>query len=451
MAREVYKYSWEIVFRIPNRKIAFAPFSLVRFVKTCNYIDNTIPSYEMIVKISDPYLNVFRMYDKEITVDIKQKMQWGRTRNEYNNEKVIFEDSFVPFYDKNTIPMYNSAIKTVKGDPNVVGSDYKVDDAPGINNPQEIRFMLLSKKDLAMRKIIHNYVLGTSEVPVNPASAVSFLIQNNDYIKKFLMDEPENTNRYSDMIIKPADIINAIHQIQTFYGIYTKDVMTFYDSGMLYILNKYGSEHVHQENEVDLVNIKIDEQSNVINPTDDAVISVEKKIISYRRVSGITKADNETVLGELVGDRFVYSNFDSVINSVFGDEGKTEFLSPLHTVDRDIQTHIGTGIKKIMDYDMLNNPYNMSSYIARTTVGVPISFTLTAINCEHFSPNKRIKLRLDTQESEKLYSGTYNIASATFIYNTTESPHSKFDTFGHVLLTLFNKNDGYDKDYEVKE
>lgn len=453
MSRLVYKYTWEIVFRIPKRKIGFAPYSLIRFTKNCDYFNSTIPTYEMIVSLTDEYLDVFRLYDKEISVDVKQIMYSGPDRNNYTDKKIIFEDSFVPFYDKNSIPNYNRANKDVDKNPDKLKTEYSkaISDTPVSMTPYKIRFVLLSKKDLAMRKYIHNYILGSDENPVNPATAVSFIVDQNDNIKKFLMDKPDNTTKYSDMIIKPADIINAIRQIQITYGIYAKDILLFYDSGFLYVLNKYAAEHVHREGEINLITVRINEKTDEPNDENDIIFSEKEKVILYKRVTPIYKSDNESVLGELVGDKFVYSNFDSVINSVFGDEGKTTFVSPLHTIERDIPSHIGTGVKKIIDYDMLNNPYNMTSYVSKTSIGVPISFMLTAVNCDHFSPNKRIRLRLDTPEGEKLYSGTYNIASASFVYNTIQAPHARFDTFGHVSLTLINKTDGYDKNFKVKQ
>lgn len=450
MARQYYKYKWEITFVIPKRNISLVPYSLVRFTKTCDYFNNSIPSYELIVKIQDEFLNIFRLYDKELSVNIKQIMLYGNSPEKYDKEKIIFEDSFIPFYDKNTFPSFSKTDKTVSGDPDKFGSNYKVDDTPAAMIPNEIRFILLSKTDLAMRKYIHNYVLGSDSKPVNTATAIGFIIDQNDYVKKFLIDETDNETQYSDLIIKPADIINAIRQIQANYGIYSKDLLLFFDSGFLYVLNKYATEHSFQEKENNTIMVRIDERADKLNPTDGSVISDKDGVILYERVTSVKKADNESIMGELIGDKFIYSSFDSAINTVFGNKGKSTFVSPLHEVERDIPSHNDTGIKKVIDYDMLNNPYNMSSYIAGTTIGVPIAFTLTGINCEHFSPNKRVRVNFDTPESKKLYVGTYNISSATFIYSTTKEPQRRFDTFGHVVLTLINKTDGFDKNYENK-
>lgn len=450
MGRQYYKYSWEITFVIPSRKISLVPYSLVRFTKTCDYFNNSIPSYELIVKIQDQFLNIFRLYDKEISVNIKQKMLYGSNPNNYNQEKIIFEDSFIPFYDKNTFPSFNKTDKTVKGDPNSFGSSYKVDDTPGIITPHTIRFILLSKTDLAMRKYIHNYVLGSDSKPVTTATAVGFILDQNDYVKKFIIDPSDNETTYSDLIVKPADTIKAIKQVQVNYGIYSKDLLLFFDSGFLYVLNKYSTEHSFQAKEINTVMVRIDERADKVNPTDGSVIMENDGLIIYERVAKLSKQDNESVMGELIGDKFIYSNLDSAFNTVFGNKGKSSFVSPLHEVERDIPSHSDTGTKKIIDYDMLNNPFNMSSYIAGTSVGVPVAFTLTGINCEHFTPNKRIRLNLDTPESKKLYAGTYNISSATFIYMTTEDPKRRFETFGHVILTLLNKTDGFDKNYEVQ-
>lgn len=450
MPRQYYKYFWEITFVIPKRKISLVPYSLVSFTKTCDYFNNSIPSYELVVKIQDQFLNIFRLYDKELSVNIKQKMLYGNSQENYDKEKIIFEDSFIPFYDKNTLSSYSKVDKTVSPSPDSFGSSNKNDDTPSYFIANPIRFVLLSKTDLAMRKYIHNYVLGSDSDPVSPATAVGFIADQNDYVKKYLIDKSDNDITYSDLIIKPADMINAIRQVQINYGLYSKDLMLFFDSGFLYILNKYAREHSFQENEVNTILIRIDERSDILNPTDGSVVTKDG-IVLYERVTSIKKQDNESVMGELVGDKFVFSNFSSAINTVFGNDGETKFVSPLHEVTRDIPSHVDTGIKKIIDYDMLNNPYNMSSYIAKTSIGVPVAFNLTGINCEHFSPNKRVRLNLDTPESRKLYSGTYNISAATFIYYTTNEPNKRFDTFGHVLLSLINKTDGFDKDYKIKE
>ena len=301
-----------------------------------------------------------------------------------------------------------------------------------------------------MRTYIHNYVLGSDKTPVSPSTAVGFIISQNDYIEKYLMDVPDNDTTYTDLIITPSDIIKAIKQVQVNYGLYAKDLMLFYDSGFLYVLNKYNTEHSFQKDENNTIMIRIDERMDKVNPINSATIVQSSNTVLYERVSTLIKQDNESIMGELVGDKFVYSNFSSVINAAFGSEGKTTFASPLHDVEREIPSHKETGTKLIMDYDMLNNPFNMSSYMAKTAIGVPVSFLLPRVNCEHFSPNKKVILKLDTPESRKLYEGTYNISSVTFIYENVRDPKRRFDTFCHAVIGLMNKVDGYDADYEIK-
>ena len=104
-----------------------------------------------------------------------------------------------------------------------------------------------------------------------------------------------------------------------------------------------------------------------------------------------------------------------------------------------------------MDYDMLNNPFNMSSYMNEISQGVPIGITVTSMNAEHFTPNKIVKMAFDNSESMKLYSGLYNIHSADFIYIKTNKPARRYNCFGHVILKLVNKHEGFDKDYAPKK
>ena len=73
MAHEFYKYTWEITFNIPNRKISFLPYSLISFTKNCDYFNNSIPSYSLSVKMQEQVFDVLKKYDKELLVNIKQK------------------------------------------------------------------------------------------------------------------------------------------------------------------------------------------------------------------------------------------------------------------------------------------------------------------------------------------------------------------------------------------
>jgi hypothetical protein len=84
-------------------------------------------------------------------------------------------------------------------------------------------------------------------------------------------------------------------------------------------------------------------------------------------------------------------------------------------------------------------------------IGVPVGFTLNSVDISHFTPNKNIKLAFDTPESNKLYSGIYNIKQATFIFNTLNQPNALFRTYGHVTLVLCNKSSQYDNSYTVQK
>ena len=113
----------------------------------------------------------------------------------------------------------------------------------------------------------------------------------------------------------------------------------------------------------------------------------------------------------------MFSNFGSIINSGFGNDGKTSFVSPLTELTKPKKNRQDVGIKKIVDYDLLNNPFNMSSYMYEQSIGTVVNSNIAAINVKHFAPNKRVRLVLDSSESRKLYSGIYNIYRCQHVYN----------------------------------
>ena len=83
--------------------------------------------------------------------------------------------------------------------------------------------------------------------------------------------------------------------------------------------------------------------------------------------------------------------------------------------------------------------------------GVPIGLSLDNVDIRDFAPNTRINVHFDNVQSNKLYSGKYNIKYAGFVFNNIGTPNARFRTYGHVNLMLFNKRDGYDDTYTVQK
>lgn len=450
MAKLYYEYVWEITFNIPSRNIAFRPYALCRFEKHANYFENFIPSYNMICKIFDRDLEVLRFLDKEINVTVKCTPIFGKGKDNLDNIDTdnieIYE--FACYYDKQTIPSVTKSAKTTNESVEKPKVNYEPETL-GEFSTAEINFSLLLKDDMKIRTYTHNRIFGSNDDGAAPMSAAMALIEENPFIEKCLVDKPTNTNKYRDLIIKPAELKKALYDIQYNYGIYNKSLELFYDKGMLYMLNKLENHHSSAKDEITEINLRLCERSDAVGGRDYVSESKDNKIIYYERQTKLYKEDYESIEGALNGDKFVYSNFASAINSAFSADGKTQFISPIHEVNRPRSSRVDTGTKMIKDYDMLNNAFNMSSFMYEKSIGVPISFALMSVNAKHFTPNKNFRVLCDTPESTKLYSGLYNIASAEFVYENTNKKGKNFNTFCHVLVKLVNKTEGYDQDYEV--
>lgn len=449
MAKEVYENVFDIQFNITSRNIAFKPYSIIRFKKTCNYFTEFIPMYELKCKIPEKYMNYLRIFDKELNVNIINILFYGESRENLNNRKIVFNHDFACYYDKSKLPSYMKGSKTTSS--NLEDKDSYISGIPGVNEPHEVTMYLLLKDDLKMKTFIHNYVFGSEKKPATPITAVTTIIDQNPFIKKFLIDKPDNNNTYTDLIVEAAELKDAIKNIQYKYGIYSKGLELFYDNDILYVLNKLESKHSYAKDEINTIQIRLNERlDNPINK-DYALVNPKEGIIGYERTGQLIKEDYEAISGIYSGNKFVFSNFGTIINSTFSDDKQTTFVSPLNTIDRPRPSRIDVGVKKILDYDMLNNPYNMSSYVFEESKGVPISFAIMNINPEHFTPNKNVKIIFDTPESNKLYSGVYNIESIEIVYEATKHPTKRYNTIASALITLCNKQDGYDKNYEPKQ
>lgn len=443
-----YEYMFDIEFSFLNKDsiISFTPYQLVSFTKECNYFENYIPSYKLTCKIKDKHLNYLRIFDKDMTVKIKHIMRYGSNKDDLSESKILSELEFACYYDKDSIPNYTASAKVAK--PELEEKDEYTKDILGPDIQHTLTFHLLLKKDIKMKTFIHNYIFGSEEKPATTIDAVMTIIEQNPYVTSVLIDNPSNVNEYTDIIVEPAELKDAIKNLQYKYGIYDKGLELFYDNGMLYVLNKLELYHVKRNKELNTVQIRLNEKTSVPNAIDYALINEEEGYIGYERKTSINKIDFESIEGIYSGDKFVYSNFGTVINSVFGDKGDVTMLSPTREINRPKAARLDVGVKKILDYDMLNNPFNMNSFVYEKTPGVTLVFAITSMNPEHFTPNKLIKLGFDTPESQKLYSGVYNIQSVTFVYEQTKAnPNKRFSAFGHAILTLTNKHLGYDEVY----
>ena len=174
--------------------------------------------------------------------------------------------------------------------------------------------------------------------------------------------------------------------------------------------------------------IRLNERTDVPANRDYALIDEENGVIGYERSGQLIKEDYEAVSGIFSGNKFVFSNFGTIINSAFSGDDGTTFVSPLESIERPRASRPDVGVKKILDYDMLNNPYNMSSYVFEESQGVPISFAIMNMNPEHFTPNKNFRMVFDTPESNKLYGGIYNISAIEIEYRATNHPTKRYNT-----------------------
>ena len=450
MSTLFYEYSWNIKFVIPGRDISFVPYSIVEFTKTCDYFDKFIPSYKLKCKVLDKHLDFFRIYDKEIIAQIQCYSNYGEHQKHLTEKELLFEDTFAVYVDKERIPSFSrmdrtrstqKAADTIKGNkyaPNTITNE----------TPIAISMNLLLRDDLKMKTYIHNYVFGSEDKPCTPISAAVACINNNPYIKKFIIDKPDNNESYSDLIVEPGELKQVLYNIQRKYGIYAKSMELFNDNGVLYVLNKMAHKHSKTKGEGDLVIVRLYHDVNKLN-LNTCVVDDGKGTYVYNRDSKLMVDDSESISALLNGNKMVFSNFGTVINSMKGDNGKTTFRSPNHELESPVPARLDVGTKKIVDYDMLNNPYNMSSYMYEQAMGVPIMFNLTSVNIKNFAPNKNVRVIFDNVQSNKLYGGTYNIKSAQFIFKTLNEPGNRSRTFGHVILELCNKTDGHDQDYKV--
>jgi len=151
---------------------------------------------------------------------------------------------------------------------------------------------------------------------------------------------------------------------------------------------------------------------------------VNSKDAIYYGPIRINFSSSEISKSEIDGDTFVFSSFQQGINAVSYVKGKLDSKTAKDVslaMLRNTETHAYSGNKVVADYDELNNPYNMSSYLNELE-NTAMIFTITLDNCniDDFKPNMLVQLHFENTEQDINLGGMYHIYAVTFNFNRSK-------------------------------
>lgn len=427
--KEFYIYKWNFEFYDENDdKTKIHPADILQMEKRCEYKNLTSPVFIAKMRFTNADLVRLKGMIKRCLCTITcRSIIYNPTSGEsgpgsteaykVSDSKIEFSTTFVPVFDENTFrdSKFNDD-ETLEKEEEMKSANYK---APAVlDSPtQEVFISFFNLSSIRMNKIMYNAVIDEG---TTTGSIIQWICSETE-ADGFVIDEPINENKTPEVIIPPLTLVPAINFIQEMYGVYENGIQAFMDyDNILYILDKYADDHEHVKGDTALSHIYIVDvdKSGAMSMTRSLNDEGEARYIGS---PVIDDANDEVLKGELKGNNFVFSSFNQAIDAISFDTNNKPVSSSVKDVSmvlkRNTTTHAATGERTVVDYDELNNVFNMSSKFNEVeSQAQRINITLQNIKLSDFSVNKLIELHYQNTNKNNALGGKYYLNSVTFSF-----------------------------------
>lgn len=416
----LYTYVWDVTFyksgdNSDENKIR--PVRIKSITKYCGYKSNTSPIITAKMTFSIFDIVTLSEIQKSCICDCTcTALKYTKSKNgvglENTDREIIFSNNFVPIFDKGTFKnyynkgeLYDKKLMLDKNNGDSSLNTYNID----------VNMILVNTVAQNMFKTMFCQVIDSG----NKIGTVLQWIISELNINKAIVDDPDNGTELGDIIIPPMNTVQTLNYLQAVYGIYYNDIEIFYDNDeVLYILNKFATDHDCENNESNITHLYIN--------NGDSEVSVGK-IIRKENENGegvyigtipMVYDNSEILDSETMGDAFVFSSFKQGLNAVtfYGDKPIPNSANPVGmALLRNSGSHDSSGNKALTDYDELNNSFNMFSYM-NSLEAVAQRYTIKLNDCRitDFKPNKFVELHFEDVDKNNEHGGVYFLNSVTY-------------------------------------
>ncbi len=411
-----YLYDWDIeLLSSENKDINVKPIKILGINKESAYMQNFLPV--LLLKLRIRKIDIFKLKDneKDIIASVNIKFKKYNVSNEGGHLSLLetglicsatyttafSKDSFATYLRRDEVE-HKSTEDKEGFQTNMLESDYvtvsvSLTDIVGINASKQL----------------YNEVFSGSKT----VSTMMAFIASNSHCKKILMDVPDNENEYEqDIILPPLSLVAAFKYVQNVLGCYENGLTTFYDDDVLYILDRFGDDHDVEKGETNLVHVYVsDPDKGVVEP----VYSIDDEGNSlYIGTFPFSPNNSKIMKNEITGDNFIFSSFRQGLDAMAFDKDKfSQANSVAMVLKHNTDSHSQSGEKSILDYDELNNPFNMASdFNMIESMAEIANIVIKNVNITDFKPNKYLHLHFRDQRKEFDYGGKWHILSVTQMY-----------------------------------
>ena len=409
MDKQPFLIRYNIVTKLftDDGKYDFEPVRLQSIVNTVDYSKSFTPMMTATFQFAHTHMNIIRKNENRLLISIKMtriKYISNSADNSNLNEAVsdiVFDTIFVPIVESSDI----TAIREYEESPDksaVQEEDVMVYGNDRTLNLYTVRMYLNTLEYHLMYKKTYNTVLrGANNSTITIDTALRFICESCG-AKGYIIDKPDNIFPMENIIIPPGNVKYCFDVLQTMYGVYLKDILSFFDiDSKLYILSRLKKEHDFEKGKPKEVQLIIATTSDteslvpglVIYDTNDTIIHTSIKKFEDRNV-GIAS-------GEAYGDSIIFTNFGLASDAFKYVDGKLANVnSASEEYLRNTVSHNSTGEGVSFEYDELNNSFNLFSTLESMGITSLYIVKTEGMDIDCLKPNVIFKIKLSSTDKK---------------------------------------------------
>lgn len=418
----LYEYEWDISFNLPDIQSTIEPLKINTVQKIMNFHSSFCSFYHVHCIMSDIYSVLIRENRDKVTVSATLTMNLKEVGGETGasietaeviESVVITDDVFIPLFADNSFDneLREEDVIPEEIDLSKENMGLEEDDEPSLirfgGKTSIVEFTMYPMNTLNTRKPIINHILKDCKV-----GTALLLISNKANVDKYIIDKPHNQSTISELKLLPYDLIDSLKSLQIRYGIYKEGVIAYIDDKTLYILKKYAVEHEYEEEDTPYSFVTVPFASSKFENVTGARYENDDGEIEYIQNILFNIQDNSLLTGETIGDSVLFTSYTlGHLCMSYSDNELKEFDYPISMFERPTKTHEASGMKIGLEYDELNNPYNLVAHLLEQNITTYRTFVLYGADIRNFKPNKHMSLKFLDETREKTYGGRYMFSS----------------------------------------
>jgi hypothetical protein len=414
-----------------NGKDPFEPMHIREVTKSFNYFTNLHPKWEVkFIMNSQHFQTMFENQNNMyVAMSLKQIKYAGSNIQQKLTEEVLFDQIFIPFFYPNSFSQ--NFDKDVNSNGELADKNN-----PASAHTREMRMALYSYNGIICNKDQINAVLSNGTKGIDVGTAIKYIIAKSGFKdNECIIDKPTNDNLYEQIVLPIHNFLTSMKDLQARYGIYNSSLEVFFDEPILYILNKFNEDpHDYKENTTHTVIFET-MKGNITPMAPSIIEELENKDQKYMLASAPKKINIDVYQSELKGDILSYMNYETTSKML---EYKTtdvpetsefqKYEKPIINIVRDVDKHVKTGSKTLLEYDELSNENNITSFAKESTPHTFLSFPeINFIDYNSFKPNTEITLKfVDDNNKDLKQGGRYRIYSGQLVFTKISSDKPEF-------------------------